>query len=323
MSLSSVDDYLGPGQSRFFSAGYRRVEHDVRGVTVTEDGANALGTLTYPRDWSRKAANTDLRPHLSTVDCLVLGVQLAECHLAHAHGLDEGQRNASILRRVTLRAGTTPQEDLDDVELSAHRRNSSPTPERPGRSVSSYDCTAGVMRARCTIEHDQGIPSSRVGHYDSPEELLGPGARRYYGDGFKARRQTIGDVTVDLDALSAKATAGVEQLPGRTTPTSGVDGDRQPVVTPVDCFVVSLQLAQILMYELDGVRREDSKTLWMLQSTLISEAPEPVGPDLPATAVITGRHLLPLHGAQWRNVDITGSCGGINLRCSFAHELPA
>jgi hypothetical protein len=323
LRLSSVDDYLGPGETRFFSAGYRRVEYRLRDVAVTAHGAEALATLTYPRDWSRKAANTDLRPHLSTIDSLVLGMQLAECYLGHARGLDERQRNSSILRRVLLRAGTTPQEDLEAVRLSARLRDTTPVPERSGRFLSSFDCTAGLMRARCLIEHDEGILTTQEGSYRSLQDLLGPAASRYYGDGFKTRQQTVEHIVLDLDALSAEATVGVQQLPGTVAPKSGVDGDRQPLVTPVDCFVVTLQLAQILMYEMDNLRRQDSKTLWMLQCALDATAPVTAGPGLSANATITGNHLLNVRDAHWRNVDITGACGGIGLRCSFAHELPA
>src|ERR1700738_3999369 len=89
--LHSIDDYLGPAKNRFFSRGYQRADYEVYNLTVIPEGAGDAGAtaganLRYPADWSQKNG-TDLRPHLSTVDALVLGVQLAELHLAHTYGL--------------------------------------------------------------------------------------------------------------------------------------------------------------------------------------------------------------------------------------------
>ncbi|MGI5467610.1 AvrD family protein [Streptomyces sp. CA-132043] len=100
----------------------------------------------------------------------------------------------------------------------------------------------------------------------------------------------------------------------------------------IDCFVTNLQLAQILMYELDGVRRAESNTLWMLRTVLSADADERPeagsagetgSGSLPLHMRLTGKHLLPLRGATWRNVEVAGGLGGISLRCSLAHELPA
>jgi hypothetical protein len=87
----------------------------------------------------------------------------------------------------------------------------------------------------------------------------------------------------------------------------------------VDGFVSVLQLAQILMYELDSLRREDSNTLWMLRTSLERSATH-AGP---VWAELTARRVLPVRGARWRNVDIAGGCAGVDLRASFAHELPS
>lgn len=62
----------------------------------------------------------------------------------------------------------------------------------------------------------------------------------------------------------------------------------------------------------------------MLQTVLETTKPyRPFGAPQAAHAGIIEKHLLPLRGGMWQNVDIAGSCGGIDLRCSFAHELPA
>ncbi|POX64077.1 hypothetical protein C3492_06715 [Streptomyces sp. Ru62] len=331
LSLTSIDDYLGPSETRFFSRGYQRAGYRVRDVVVTpadapDAGARATVDVTYPADWSRKKDGTDLRPHLSTVDALVLGVQLAELHLAHGYGLDGAARTRMRLRKVVLRAGGAPQEELTDIPLAARLVRTEELPGPSARHLSVHDCTVGNLRVRCEIEHGIATRTVEEARHESLEKALGPGTERFWGEGFKNRRHLIRDVRVDLEALAARA--DVHFAPEPDAGREGIEGDTQPSVSLIDAFVVNLQLVQVLMYELDSISRAESNTLWMMQTVL--EAPEdgfPV-PDRPhapvvAEAALTGKRLLPLRGGIWRSVEIKAGLAGVRLRCGFAHELPA
>lgn len=341
LTLSSVTDYLGPPEKRFFSGGYRKAEHSVTGVRLTPAGAEQAGVtarvdVAYPSDWSKKKDGIDLPPHLSSIDTLVLAAQLAEAHLTHAYALNEEQRAAMRLRRVKLTAGTTPQEELTGLEARALLLETRPLEGAPGRSLSVYDCRIAKMRARCEVEHATGGRTGFSGSHDTLQDLLGPAELRYYGTGFTNYAQHIDSVSADLDELTAEAAVRLtrdEDAPATAaTATAGIGGAQRPAPSMIDCFVTNLQLAQILMYELDAVRRADSNTLWMLRTVLTAQGDGPganVPPGaaparpLPLSTRITGKHLLPLRGGTWRNVEVAGEFAGVSLRCSLAHELPA
>jgi hypothetical protein len=213
-------------------------------------GARARIGLSYPSDWFTKAERTDLRPHLSTIDLLVLSAQLSEIHLAHAYTLDNRLRRISWLRKVSLRAGPAPQEELLGMPSSAVPVSTEPVPGSDRLHASVYDCAVGVMRARIEIVHPVAGAVSGQWTYPSMEQALGPAPSRYYGDGFKSRRQVITDVAVDLDQLVASAQVGVEPAGEIAVPVDGIEGRFQPTFTMVDAFVTSLQLGQVLLYEL-------------------------------------------------------------------------
>lgn len=329
--LRSIDDYLGPGETRFFSRGYQRATYEVYGVTATpadspEPGVRAKANLGYPADWSRKKNGTDLRPHLSTVDALVLGVQLAELHLAHAYGLSEADRRTLRLRKVVMRSGTAPQEELEGVELAGRLLGTEAESAAPGGFRSSYECTVGNLVVRCTIDHPVTARATAEARWESLTDALGPGEPRFYGEGFKLRRHTVEDVRVDTGELTATADVRFTPVAGSPAPAEGIEGDGQLSVSLVDCFVVNLQLAQVLMYELDSLTRAESNTLWMMQTVLHgAETREPLpAPEVPleVRTSITDRRLLPLRGGTWRSVGIEGRLGGVEMRCTFAHELP-
>ena len=325
--LRNIDDYLGPAETRFFSRGYQRAEYDIHDLVVRPgtDGAaatTALVDIRYPRDWSVKDQHADLRPHLSTIDVFVLGVQLAELHLAHTFGLSAADRQVAWLRRVTIRAGDAPQEELTGLACSA-----TPRAHRPAAgaedATTTMDCRIGAMRVRCEFVHPAGTGAARTARYDDIVDALGDPRRQFFGAGFKERRHTVTDVQVDLERLRCDARVRLGGGPQDATPLDGTEGAYQPGVSMIDCFVVSLQLAQVLLYELDTISRRESETLWMIRTTL--EAATPVRPApavLDTTTEVTASHLVPLRGRTWRNVDLASELGGVTLRCSFAHQLP-
>jgi hypothetical protein len=292
VSLASVDQYLGPGATRFFGAGHRGVEYELSGL-VTDAAGTTRGRarISYPAGWSAKATGP-LRPHLSTIDALILGADLAEGALRRAGG----DAWTGWLRRVDIRAGAAPYEEgLDRVPVEASVVSTDAAGEGP--PVSAVECRIANMVVRCEVEH--GLD----GRTDLP----------LYG-GYRGRRQLIEDVTVDLERERADAAV--------TILASGEQG--APVVTLVDSFVVALQMGQVLLYALDGVERADSNTLWMRNTTITCRRPHPpIEQRLAVTTSLKGSRLLKGRGATWRTATVEGEVNGVRARCSVAHELPA
>lgn len=330
--FGTLDACLGPGSVRFFGAGYKRVgqslsQLDVDGVTVPGAGVTALASLSYPTDWSRKAAGRALKPHLSSIDALVLAVSLAEVHLAVASGLSDAEQRQTWLRRAEVRAAPRPQEDLDGFPVSARllRSTEDSTGFADTPMSSEYDCKIGTLRVRCTLAHVRGAPSTgRRMRYRVLEDALGPAVTRLYGDAYKCHELHAGDVTVALAEQRVRARQYVEPGPPSRQATRGAEAAYVPSVSVIDGVVGIAQLAQTLLYVLDGVRRDNSDTLWMRRFGFQTDTPvRPCGEPFTAEAVITVNRLLRLGADTWRTVELTvDNFAGIGGWCSIAHRLP-
>jgi len=327
--LDSVDDYLGPGEKRFFGAGFRRVTYHYDKVEVTrhEDGrAELTGRLdvAYPADWSTKAKRGDLRPHLSTVDGVITAVHLSEATLAHALDLSPESRRAARVLGVRIKAGTAPDEELAGLPVRTTLLGSAPAAD--GEAVSRLETLVGTMRVRTELRHPQAThgadgPAQRA--YAAPAELLGAADRQYYGTGFATRTQSVHKVAVRVAEARADAVVDVAQEPGTVLATEGTEGLYQPFVGLVDTFVTSLQLGQILLYETDGISRGASNTLWMRTTVLTAGAePEPIRYETPLSVRLENSVLLRRDDETWRAADIVGRLAGTTVRCSVAHRLP-
>jgi Pseudomonas avirulence D protein (AvrD) len=319
----TVDDFLGPADRRFFSTGYRRVGYDFGAVFVdVRDGSDgSLSTrvgLTYPEDWSKKSEGVIQRPHLSTVDAIVLGIQMSELCLVQAFDLDLEQRRRMWVRAVRIRAGLAPEEELGEVGISVRLMET--RVDQGPNAVSVVVSQIGSMRVRCEVVH-AGSGGVQVGsaRYANPAELLGAADTRYYGAGFTRGGHHIDNLVLDVPARTA--TAAVTVIPADAA--EGVEGAYQPATTPVDCFVTGLQLAQVLLYEMDSMERATSNTLWMRATAIdMTEPHREVADRLPLTTSLRNVDLIEMNGGVWRTADIVAHLGSIRFTCAVTHQLP-
>jgi Pseudomonas avirulence D protein (AvrD) len=323
ISLRSVDEYLGDAEKRFFGAGFRRVQYRFGEVRIESPGSlETVVAVVHPVDWSKKSTSADLPPHLSTVDALLLTVNMSEMYLTHARRLTEISRARSWVRSVKIKAGANPEENLDNLVFRTSLMQTRADSDSLCGFVSMLHTQVGGMRVRCEIEHERGDLVEASAVYNTPDELLGPAANRYYGDGFKARTHRL--VNVQADLRESRATASVELC--SATENIGINGGLEsvyfPTPTMIDCFVVNLQLAQILLYEMDCIQRTESNTLWMRRTALaIREPQRELRDGGTVTTALIGSELVQMNGGIWRTTDIVGNFGGVHLRCAVAHQL--
>ncbi|MCQ4208932.1 AvrD family protein [Streptomyces longispororuber] len=325
----SLDSCLGPGSSRFFGSGYKRVTQTLTHIT-TDGGARpgalvtARGTLTYPRDWSRKSGAGDLRPHLSSIDALVLAANLAEVHIARAFGLDPAERRRIWLRHADVRAGSSPHEELTDFPVEG-RLVTVEGPADDATLASTFECRVGRLKVRCTLVHAQGGRAGEPVTYSDEKQALGPARSRHYGAGYKQHEQHAEQVRVDLDRQQVSVLQRVvADDADATTPTCGAEAAYGPSVSLVDALVGVAQLAQILLYAQDGLSRGDSDTLWMRRFVISARTPvRPLGRSFVPTVRTENSRILPMGDTRWRTAELAvDDFAGIGGRCWLAHRLP-
>ena len=327
LSTACIDDLLGPARGRYFGEGYRRVGHDVCDVVIDADpsgsgGVSALVWIRYPADWAVKRPGVDLRPHLSSLDTLLIGVQLCEAFLAHRYRLDPGQRRRMWLRRIDAKAGQRPQEELAGFEVSARLRDVRPLDGRPGTYASTFECRIGSMRLRCEVGHETTAALPRPGRYGHIDQLLGPAALRYYGSGYRDGRYEIRDVGVDSCNTYAECT--VRRVGGGAPASVGLEAGYQPCVTMAESIMMTAQLSEVILYRTDRLDRSRSNTMWL--RSLRMERPDPparrTGAQFTGSIAVSKSRVVELGGARWRIVDMVAFCEGIEQTHSLAHELP-
>lgn len=321
--LTDVVDYLGPAEGRFFGTGYKRPHHQLSGIRVDfrdeSPSFTARCGVTYPTDWSRKAGR-DQEPHLSTVDVLLFSVQAAEVLLLATFGLTEEDRRGAWVRSIVIKAGRTPVEgELSDLPVTAELLR---TQEEDGDVVSTVRSTVASLSAELDIVHRPRARVATVVDGASGEQLLGPSVLREYGDGYKDHVVRIADVHIDLPRAGATAQSTIN-VGGSEEVAVGLEADFGPSVSLVDAFVEALQLGQILIYEMDGLDRGNSNTLWMRRTVIRAGRPDrPVAAAGRTDVELRNSRIVSMGQRNWRTCDIVATRPGLSVQCSVGHALP-
>jgi hypothetical protein len=309
--LSSVDDILGRRDTRFFGEGFKRVRQRLSRIDIRPTRAGTPGTvqaaagIDIPGLWSQKGVVTQV-PHLSTIDAMLLSGRLTGLYLAHVHRLPPG--SAPRLEALKIKAGTTPDEEaLDHFDVSGLHRSTVPSGNGTARTV--MDCRIGSMTVAVTAVHEDLPARTDAAELEDGGDLPGPWNDRPFGADHRYRSQLLTDVAVDGDSQTAEAELRL-----------AADPDAAP--TMIDLFAASLQLGQILLYKLDTMRREDSRTLWM-RRTAITASPVPEAAERRLRVALTRPTLLPTTAGTWRAAQISSAFSGIDLTCNVAHLIPA
>nr|WP_260630617.1 AvrD family protein [Pseudomonas syringae]UVN18023.1 hypothetical protein pPsy0479b_00065 [Pseudomonas syringae] len=139
---------------------------------------------------------------------------------------------------------------------------------------------------------------------------------------FKNRTQFIDDIIFysPLNAISKLFVANDNEphfSPG------GIEANYPNIINPVDSLVSHAQIAQALLYKLDGLTRGESNTLWMRNLNIIAENPAKrrAATRLLATE-LKRANILSVKGENWRVAEVAGHMNGITFSSSVAHLLP-
>ncbi|MFE1442313.1 AvrD family protein [Streptomyces sp. NPDC058739] len=322
LELTSIDDFLGPRDSRFLGEGFKRVEHALTGLTITppaagtpaaaEAGIEAVAHVTLPGLWSRKG-NRHQKPHLSSIDVMLFAARLTGLYAAHTHGL--APDSPFEVLSVDMKAGSGPDEEgLEQLPVSG--RLVAAGTSGALRST-TLDCRIGSLTARVHARHAAGRrPSTTRRTYHLAEELPGPWNDEPYGVPHGARRQLLTGVGLTGGTEDDhRASARVALVP------DGAEAARDDApATMVDALVSVMQLGQVLLYTLDGVERARSNNLWMRRARIRLDDTGP-GTGDEVTAALRQARLLPAPTGTWRSAEVAGALHGVRVQVAVAHLL--
>lgn len=323
-TYASIDELLGDGRERFFSHGYRSTNPQLRDVAVSHtppvSTLTAHAGLDVQGTWSVKGS-AGQTPHLGTTDVLVFAGRTAEILLASRYS--PAILSDAHLTSILISGGSSPVEgSLAQLECHATLQTS------PGGSTSILRCSVASMTATLEIAHAEAESAQSPHESISELELLGRASTRLYGELWAQRQLSIERIRLDLEAGVAAGQLSLRELSAAVGPRSdrtGLEAAFSHDLAAIEYFVATLQLGQVLLYELDALDRAESNTLWMRKTRITLSHPTARAArasDAGLQVQLRNSRVVLKEDASWRCADIVGSLDGCTVVSSVAHRLP-
>lgn len=308
----SLESVLGRADGRFFGHGYRGVRH---ALSVSPDEARDqwVATVSYPPSWSRDADGRRRRPHLSTVDAVVL--PLMALGLSAERSGSAAKLDHAYVSRIDLRAGTVPWLELDSVPVSLCTRQSADA--TPGQGEECFDAVTGNMRASLAITSPR--PADRCSGSRAPADP--PCSLGVYGGLYKDTH--VESILTDYEGEPGRLTAVHRFSAEEEAPEAcdhGIEGAYWPALSVVDYLVTMGQMAQALIQLRHGDAR--SGTLWMRRMTICLERPpESLPVQIDSTMTMHRDRLIDRLGHRYRDIVVTAQTSSrVRVDAYLAHE---
>jgi hypothetical protein len=317
--FASIDTLLGEASTRFFGEGYRHITRSIRDVVVSSEppSVRATASIHYPKSWSTKR-DRELRPHLSSIDAVSIAALLCDVFLRSVFADAEAAKSCWI-ERCALKSGKSATMDLDRVAATTTLVRTEPS-SSPERYRSHFTSNVGSLVVELTINHPIAERRDVNREWSDIEDVLGDLGNHYYGAAFAASRLGLMDIELD-DRHGLTARLDIDS-PLASRQLLGLGADYYPFVSQMTTIVGIAQLAQVLLYRIDGIERSQSNNLWMRKICLESTHPAPAGRGLRVATRAVKSSVLPIAGSPWRTADFVTSLPGIQGTYTLAHQLP-
>jgi hypothetical protein len=284
--FGSVDDILGDRAERYFGDGYTDCVHSLQNLKTYPDGdAIAFSCAGVVQTPSTWSTKGHVRqlPHLSTIDMIELSLLCVNALLG-GQSDDTGPRGWG-LRALSIVADNAPVEgELTQLPIRGRIRRDR------GQELDVQIAIAG-MQIDLTGAIDQGG--------GLPETLS------------KGQAIAVQELMFDTEALVSAALVH---------PLSSETVERWSTTS---CFAAALQLGQAILYELDGIRRSETNTLWMKRTSVRGAASSPCfDASQPIFVRLENVRKYTKGDGESRRADIVGFVANREVICSVTHRLP-
>ena len=321
----NIDEILGSSKQRYFGNGYKHVNHELRNIDIDPNNNTFTADISirYPADWSKKETSKELQPHLSTIDAYVISCQIVEAFIAHSQLLNTNDRKRSWVRRLAIKAGTSPVNDLNHIPLAGEYLNTESALNSLNGNISCFQIELSGFSIELDLDHGptKGVVNLELGHFHDITEVLQQRSSSYYGGQYKNLTHEIVINESNSSLLNSDLTIIKDSI---YQASENLASKHSAYYNPLDILISCAQLCQVLMYKIDDLDRTNTKNLWMRSISVYCPKPIIKEGNLPITIRVEKSKLVEKGKAEWRFADLSADTPldkDCFLEASVAHEV--
>ncbi|WP_242855855.1 AvrD family protein [Ruminiclostridium josui] len=287
----TIDELLGDKDKRYFSSGFKNVKHLFNDISISlfRNELTAKCSAIYPENWSIKENGTVLKPHVSTLDILVFAFCLNTLFVSHIYQLNNTQIDDMWIKKVTIKAGSNPEYNLEEIDIHTNFLGTSKTDDVRYNSVFSNEIAG--FNVVIEIEHFINSITTEDIYYSSMNCAGSTiaGYCRQLVD--KNKIYDLSNIYIDKNSQSLYSNVNIRK-------TEAISDNN--IYSIIDLFACASQQMQALIYRIDNIERKCSNNLWMRKVNIEYKKPISTLKSFRQSVSISKSKILSMKGSIWR-----------------------
>jgi hypothetical protein len=320
-SISKIDSILGDAKERYFSNGFRNIDFEYTNINIARNSISCKLLFKTKDTWSKKL-NHSLKPHLGTVEYFVISVLMSEILLKTVEGLSDEDISGAWVIDFCIKTRPNNNLEAELINVNACVINSSAINNRDWQYKKIISIEIDTISVTLIINHNssQNISKINKSFYYDYASFIKNYNQNIYTYGYKCSYHTIKNI--ELNCIDQEATSNIElRHKYLNVKYNGLGSKYLNANLISDHILVTGQLIQVLLYELDNITREESNNLWLRE--LHVSYPTPLIKQKTDNHIknIDSR-IISMKNESWRMATIEATQENIKSIFKVSHKLP-
>jgi hypothetical protein len=305
--VARIEDILGAKKDRYCSNGFRNVRYSFANIVFSDRILKGEISVDFSKKWSSKK-NSQQMPHLGTAEYVSIAILMIELYLRLVMGFDSREIAVSWVKQMKLKSmPKINRKKIQPFHICQQK-------EKDGQST--FEILTGHMLTHVIIAHPQRHIHTINPYFNFADYLSGL-HRSFYYEGYKEVNHDVHNVQINSAGYEASGDIPIQPAGNKL---NGIGSAYYPAMDIVSFILVSGQLIQALLYNLDNMRREDSGNMWLRR--LYLRYPSPLSPNnLTEHIRCETFKKIPFNGQIWRVADISIRMGTIEAMFNMTHQI--
>lgn len=258
ISFDTIDSFLGDSKARYFSSGYKSIKYVFEDILLQDDKVIGILQVHWPQKWAQKNKEV-LTPHLGSLELFVIAAHLVELYLQGIDNMSENDIENSWIEVIKINSGIQAISHAHAEECECVKNSSVFIDNDVAQSHFSIKIVS--TQINITIRHKIHAANSCLS-VKRIKLLSQDFSTSFFSFGYKIPICNIHNIHLSIESRRAEAQITIlnQEL---LHEFKGMGRAYQPFFNISDGILVVGQLTQTLLYNLDGLTRDNTSNLWM------------------------------------------------------------
>jgi hypothetical protein len=311
--LKNAVQFLGKKEDRYFACGFKKIICNLENFSYSLNKLTSLLHVKWGDSWSIKDT-CEIKPHLGSIEGFTVAARMIETFMAIKYDMCEDDISNSKFKKINIKTKLCSSDFNAPFSVCLVEKDAKI--DRIVKSSSEFEISVGNFQFNVCLEFVVRSSTSGISFNNFATTTISS-MNNYYYEGYKLSNIDIKNILIKNGKKTLTATPDIKRSSDKL---HGLATNLLPELTFVDFLRIGGQLAQILLYSFDGLKRKDTQNLW-IRSLCAEFNEQNIKHDEISKVNLADVKKVALNNETWRTAIINLEIGSIQATAKVGHIL--